>query len=170
MRAVHEAIAQKKLSAEIVLLAANNPSAPALQFAQAQNIPTHIINIKNHAPLLDKITQAQPDLIVLSGYLRKIPAAFIKTAPAPIINTHPALLPKYGGQNMFGMRVHRAVLKAREKITGATIHFVNEHYDQGKIIAQTQVSVLSDDTPESLSERVIAAEAELLIHTLNNFA
>ena len=71
---------------------------------------------------------------------------------------------------MFGMRVHRAVLKAREKITGATIHFVNEHYDQGKIIAQTQVSVLSDDTPESLAERVIAAEAKLLIHTLNNFA
>ena len=170
MRAVHEAIAQKKLGAEIVLLAANNAQAKALQFARAHNIPSCLFDGKNHEPLARAISAAQPDLIVLSGYLRKIPADFIKNTPAPIINTHPSLLPKFGGQDMFGMRVHRAVIAAREKITGATIHFVNEHYDQGKIIAQTQVSVLSDDTPERLAERVITAEAKLLIHTLSNFA
>ncbi len=163
MRAVHHAISQKKLNAQIVLLASNNPEAQALQFAQEHNIPTGL-------PLIDELNAAQPDLIVLSGYLRKLPSDMLKALRAPVINTHPSLLPKFGGQGMFGLRVHRAVLDADEKISGATIHLVNEHYDQGKIIAQTRVKVLGDDTPETLAARIISAEAELMIQTLNNIA
>ncbi len=170
MRAVQRAITEEKIAAEIVLLASNNEKAAALQFAEQHDIPTHLIDLNDHTQLLSKIIEAKPDLIILSGYLRKIPADIIKAAPAPIINTHPALLPKYGGAGMFGLRVHRAVLQAREKITGATIHLVNEHYDQGQIIAQTRINVLERDTPESLAERVISAEAELMISTLSDIA
>ena len=108
------------------------------------------------------------DLIVLTGYLKLLPQNVVKDFL--IINTHPALLPKYGGKGMYGMNVHRAIVENHEKETGATIHFVNEEYDKGRIIAQTKVEVYENDTPEDVSSRVQEAEKKQLIKTLNKFS
>ena len=94
------------------------------------------------------------DLIVLAGFLLKIPEAFIKAFPNQIINIHPSLLPKYGGKGMHGMNVHKAVIENKEIESGITIHYVNEEYDKGEIILQAKCEVSSDDTPESLSAKI----------------
>lgn len=96
----------------------------------------------------------QPDLIVLAGYLRKIPESITTAFPNKIINIHPALLPKYGGKGMYGMYVHTAVKNAEEVKTGITIHYVNEHYDEGGIIVQEEVAIASNDTPTQIAAKV----------------
>lgn len=94
------------------------------------------------------------DYIILAGFLWKIPASFVTTFPDKIINIHPALLPKYGGKGMYGMHVHRAVKENNESETGITIHFVNEHYDEGAIIFQAKTEVASTDTPEDIAQKI----------------
>ena len=116
--------------------------------------------------LTQAIKNAQPDLIILSGYLKKIPASLLTENSAPILNIHPSLLPQFGGKGMFGLNVHKAVLAAGVKETGATIHYVNENYDDGKIIAQERLAVKAKDNAESLAARVMAAEEKLLLETL----
>lgn len=108
------------------------------------------------------------DLIVLAGYLRMISPNLIKKYT--IINTHPSLLPKFGGKGMYGMNVHRAVIESKEKVSGVTLHYVDEHYDTGSIIKQTKVDVLDTDTPEDLSAKVQKAEKIQLVDVLCNFA
>ncbi len=100
------------------------------------------------------------DLIVLAGFLLKIPEAFVKAFPNQIINIHPSLLPKYGGKGMHGMNVHKAVIENKESESGVTIHFVNEEYDKGEIILQAKCEVSSDETPESLSAKIRKLEFE----------
>lgn len=100
------------------------------------------------------------DLIILAGFLLKIPEAFVKAFPDKIVNIHPALLPKYGGKGMYGMNVHKAVIDNKETESGISIHFVNEEYDKGKIILQQKCGVDSNDTPESLARKVRALEHE----------
>lgn len=104
----------------------------------------------------------QPDLIVLAGYLKKIPTLVVQRWPQRIINIHPALLPKYGGKHYFGIHVHRAVLDAKEHESGCTVHYVDEHYDHGEIIRQSRTPVYADDTPESLQQRILTLEHRLL--------
>ena len=108
------------------------------------------------------------DLIVLAGYLKLLPAKIIKDYV--VINTHPALLPKYGGKGIYGMNVHQAVVDNHEKGTGVMLHFVNEKYDKGKIIAQTKVKVYSKDTAEAVSNRVQKVEKIQLIEALGDFS
>ncbi|HEX6008054.1 MAG TPA: phosphoribosylglycinamide formyltransferase, partial [Burkholderiales bacterium] len=120
--------------------------------------------------MLAALDSADIDLIALAGYLRLIPPAVVKRYPQRIVNIHPALLPRFGGRGMYGLHVHRAVLAAGEKESGATVHFVNEQYDQGDIIAQARVPVLPGDTPESLGARVLAVEHELLPDALEKLA
>lgn len=100
------------------------------------------------------------DLIVLAGFLLKIPEEFVKAFPNQIINIHPSLLPKYGGKGMHGMNVHKAVIENKEAESGVTIHFVNEEYDKGEIILQAKCEVSSDETPESLSAKIRKLEFE----------
>ena len=100
----------------------------------------------------------QPDLIVLAGYLKKIPTELIALFPNKIINIHPALLPAYGGKGMYGMHVHEAVYKAKESVSGISIHYVNAHYDEGTIIHQEKVELTKKDTPPSISQKVQALE------------
>lgn len=100
------------------------------------------------------------DLIVLAGFLLKIPEAFVKAFPNQIINIHPSLLPKYGGKGMHGMNVHKAIIENKESESGVTIHFVNEEYDKGEIILQAKCEVSSDETPESLSAKIRKLEFE----------
>ncbi len=101
-----------------------------------------------------------PDLIVLAGFLWKIPQQLVHAFPNKIINIHPALLPKYGGKGMYGMHVHKAVKENNETETGITIHYVNENYDEGAIIHQAKTTVLPEDTPESISEKIHQLEFE----------
>jgi phosphoribosylglycinamide formyltransferase 1 len=109
------------------------------------------------------------DLIILAGFLVKIPESFVKAFPNKIINLHPALLPKYGGKGMYGINVHKAVIENKETESGITIHFVNEEYDKGKIILQAKCIVEDSDTPESLSKKIQQLEFEYLPKAIESF-
>ena len=143
-----------------------------MQRAKNSNINTYIIKSKETSEVgveLEEVLQNYDiDLIVLAGYLRMISPNLIKKYT--IINTHPSLLPKFGGKGMYGMNVHRAVIESKEKVSGVTLHYVDEHYDTGSIIKQTKVDVLDTDTPEDLSAKVQKAEKIQLVDVLCNFA
>lgn len=149
--------------AKIVVIACNNPDAGVLKIAQKENIPILFIEKEKFFRgngYVDELKQYQPDLIVLAGFLWKLPAVLLKAYPNRIINIHPALLPKYGGKGMYGSAVHRAVIAAGEKTSGISIHYVDEHYDNGDIIFQATCPVLPDDTAEALAQRVHQLEYE----------
>ena len=171
LQAIIDNINSGNLKANIQLVVSNNPNAFALSRAQNANIPTYIIKSKLpseiDAELLDVLSHYDVDLIVLAGYLKLIGSGLINKYA--IINTHPALLPKYGGKGMYGMNVHRAVINANETKSGVTLHYVNEKYDSGDIISQTVVDVFPDDTPEDLAARVQRAEKIQLINVLKEF-
>ena len=171
LQAIIDSIHNHELEAQIDLVVSDNPNAYALKRAEANNIATYIIQNKNFTQRdleLSNILSKYPiDLIVLAGYLKMIGPSLLEMYT--IINTHPSLLPKYGGKGMHGMYVHKAVISAQEKYSGATIHFVNQEYDKGSIISQTKVEVLASDTADSLSQKVQAAEKIQLIQVLNNF-
>ncbi len=171
LQAIIDNIVSGNLNANIQLVVSDNPNAFSLSRAQNANIPTYIIKNKQISEvdfeLLDVLSHYDIDLIVLAGYLKLIGPNLIDNYT--IINTHPALLPKYGGKGMYGINVHRAVINAHETKSGVTLHYVNEKYDSGDIISQTVVDVFPDDTPEDLSARVQAAEKIQLIEALKKF-
>lgn len=171
LQAIIDSINHHELEAQIDLVVSDNPNAYALRRAEANHIATYIIQNKNFAQRdleLSSILSEYPiDLIVLAGYLKMIGPNLLEKYT--IINTHPSLLPKYGGKGMHGMHVHEAVIAAQEKYSGATIHFVNQEYDKGTIISQTKVEILPSDTADTLSQKVQAAEKLQLIQVLNNF-
>lgn len=119
--------------------------------------------------LIEFLKVEKIDLIVLAGFLLKIPEAFVKAFPNRIINIHPSLLPKYGGKGMYGLHVHEAVIQAREKESGITIHYVNEAYDEGKIILQAKCDVSDEDTPDTLSQKIRKLEFEYLPKAVESF-
>jgi phosphoribosylglycinamide formyltransferase 1 len=157
----------------IVGVFSNNPDASVLAKAQVHNVPTFVFNRAelNEDVVLDKIKELQPDLIVLAGFLWKMPEAIVHAYPNKIINIHPALLPKYGGKGMYGMKVHQAIMDNHEKETGITIHYVNEHYDEGEFILQQTVSIEDCITPEAIAAKVHQLEHEhfprVIDHILN---
>jgi phosphoribosylglycinamide formyltransferase 1 len=146
----------------IVALFSNNPAAYALQRARNFNLPTHVFNREQFrdGTVLAQVKAYQPDLVVLAGFLWLVPSAFIQAFPNQIINIHPGLLPKYGGKGMHGQYVHQAVLDNKEKESGITIHYVNEHYDHGAAIYQQLCPVQENDTAEILANRVLQLEHE----------
>ena len=169
LQAIIDAIEKKKLDSEIKIVITNNNEAYALTRAKNSNINTYILkDYTDEKELYNVLKDADVDLVISAGYLKLIPKNVIKDFT--IINTHPALLPKYGGKGMYGMNVHRAVVENHEKETGVTLHFVNEEYDKGKIIAQTKVRVFKKDTPEDVSARVQKAEKIQLIKVLKDFS
>lgn len=171
LQAIIDSINNHELEAQIDLVVSDNPNAYALKRAEADNIATYIIQNKNFAQrdleLSNVLSKYTINLIVLAGYLKMIGPNLLEKYT--IINTHPSLLPKYGGKGMHGMHVHEAVIAAQEKYSGATIHFVNQEYDKGNIISQTKVEVLPSDTADTLSQKVQAAEKIQLIQVLNDF-
>lgn len=171
LQAIIDSIHNHELEAQIVLVVSNNPNAYALERAKSNHIDTYIIQNKNFSQrdleLSHVLSKYSIDLIVLAGYLKMLGPNLLEKYT--IINTHPSLLPKYGGKGMHGMHVHEAVIEAHEKYSGATIHFVNQEYDKGNIISQTQVEVLPSDTAETLSQKVQSAEKIQLIQVLNRF-
>jgi len=144
-------------SVRIALIVCNKKKAGVLQIAEKENIPSLVIEKEKFfsgKSYLDELASGKIGFIVLAGFLWKVPEALIRVFPKRIINIHPALLPGYGGQGMYGSRVHEAVISAQEKESGITIHYVDEHYDNGDIILQVKCPVLENDTPESLAHRV----------------
>lgn len=152
-----------KPSVTIALIVCNNSKAGVLKIAAGNHIPALLIEKERffrgdaYVPELQK---ANIDFIVLAGFLWRIPSGIINTYRDNIINIHPALLPKFGGKGMYGDFVHNAVLSAQEKESGITIHFVDEFYDNGKIIFQTTCPVYENDTTETLAKRIHALEYE----------
>lgn len=141
----------------VALIVCNKPEAGVFNIAAAQGIPTLLIEKERFFrgdSYLSDLSALQIRFIVLAGFLWKIPDALIKAYPDRMINIHPALLPKYGGKGMYGMRVHEAVIAAHEKESGITIHFVNEHFDEGKPIFQTICPIEPGDTPDSLAQKI----------------
>jgi phosphoribosylglycinamide formyltransferase-1 len=154
---------KEKQTAEIVLILSNKPDAYVLTRAKNLGIPTRIFTKHEYLDtdiLVNEIKTSKADLIVLAGFLWKIPENILKAYPNKIINIHPALLPKYGGKGMYGHHVHEAVIAAKEKVSGITIHFVNEQYDEGKIIRQASCRIEDDDTPNKLAEKIHLLEYE----------
>ena len=172
LQSIIDNISNHKLEAKIDLVISDNKDAYAIERAKKNNIDTYIIKNKKFSQrdleLSEVLSKYKIDLIVLAGYLKKIGPKLIEKYT--IINTHPSLLPKFGGKGMHGMHVHEAVINAKEKYSGATIHFINQEYDKGTIISQTKVEVLPTDTPETLSQKVQSAEKIQLIKVLNQFA
>lgn len=122
--------------------------------------------------ILEVLDKHKIDLVFLAGYLRKIGEKTLKNYHNRIFNIHPALLPQYGGKGMYGMNVHKAVIEAKETLSGVTIHRVNEEYDEGEIVAQTMVDISEHDTPESLAKKILEREHTFLVEFLsdiNNF-
>lgn len=140
----------------VISVFTNNPKAYVIERAKNFQVPTEIFTREelNIGEVLQKINNLQPDLIVLAGFLLKFPENIIAQYPDKIINVHPALLPKYGGKGMYGMNVHKAIVENKEKETGISIHYVNEHYDEGNIIFQKAITVLVTDTPEVVAEKI----------------
>ena len=153
-----------KSNKEVVIAGvfSNNASAKVLEKAKKYNIPTQVFNKEELTDgfVENKIAAIKPDLIVLAGFLLKFPDPIIKKYPNKIINIHPALLPKYGGKGMYGMNVHKTILENKEQETGISIHYVNEHYDEGGIIFQKTISIADCNSPEAIAEKVQELEYE----------
>ncbi len=161
--------------AEIVLMVSNNKKAFAVERAKNAGIPVVIWQKKQFDSdreyadfMMETLKAYEVELICLAGYMKLIPAEVVRKFN--IINIHPALLPKYGGKGMYGMHVHEAVIDAGETRSGATVHAVNEVYDDGAILAQQEVPVLPDDNPETLQKRVLETEHKLYSQTIAKIA
>lgn len=149
--------------ARVVGVFSNRPDAGALSLARAHDIPTVVFSDPADADAwLLALGAHEVDLVVLAGYLKRVPAAVVRAYAGRIINIHPALLPRHGGPGMYGHHVHEAVLAAGDPVTGASVHLVDEEYDRGPVLGQAQVPVLPGDTPEALAARVLEIEHRLL--------
>lgn len=142
--------------ARVVSVFTNNAAAKVIERAKNHLIPVEIFSKEElqERTILHRVDQIGPDLIVLAGFLLKFPENIIEKYPNKIINIHPALLPNYGGKGMYGMHIHRAIVNNKEKETGISIHYVNEHYDEGGIIFQKNVALTDGDTPETVAEKI----------------
>ncbi|NVJ52073.1 MAG: phosphoribosylglycinamide formyltransferase [Campylobacteraceae bacterium] len=169
---IQKACENNELDAQVVLVISNNSTAQVLQKAQRKNIPNFIINSKKYPEdnldkiITDMMTEFKVDYIFLSGYMKKIEENLVKTFENRIINSHPALLPKFGGKGMYGTNVHKAVIEAGEKKSGCTVHFVNENYDEGEFILQNEYILDENETVESLENEIKKLETITIINSL----
>lgn len=164
MQAIIDNVKKGEIDAELALIISNNSTSGAIERAKNENIPYAHISGKTHPEIgeaqaiLNALEDHKANLIILAGYMKKIDATILRKYAGRILNIHPALLPKYGGKGMYGMYVHEAVIKAKEKVSGPTVHLVDEVYDNGRILLQKEVPVMPEDTPEDLAARVLKAE------------
>ena len=154
---------QNHATIKVVQLYCNNPKALVLEKVKALEIDSTLFTKKellDSDVILEKLISVDPDLIVLAGFLLKLPKKITKNFSNKIINIHPALLPKFGGKGMYGINIHNAVIREKEKKTGISIHYVNEKYDEGANIFQKEILIKKTDTSETLSKRVLKLEHE----------
>ncbi len=171
LQAVLDACAEGRLPARVAVVISNNATAGALRRAHSAGVATRHLSTATAGGRLDQalkevLVEFATDLVLLAGYMKRLGPLTLAGFAGRIINTHPALLPQFGGQGMFGMHVHRAVVAAGERISGATVHWVDENYDTGPVIAQARVTVAPGESAEMLAARVQAAERELVVEVL----
>lgn len=155
----------------ISLVLSNKPQAKVLERAKKFDIPSVIFDrnaFYESDEIIRKLQKSDIDLIILAGFLWLVPKSLIEAFPQRIINIHPALLPKYGGKGMYGSNVHKAVFEAKEKESGITIHYVNEEFDEGKIIFQEACPLTEKDTPQSIAEKVQVLEHKYFPKVVEN--
>ncbi len=169
LQSLIDAIEKKELNAKIALVVASKPDIYAIERAKLNNIPSVVFQKADFASaefmyeiLAGTLEFYNIDLIVLAGYLKILTKNFVNIYKNRIINIHPSLIPKYCGNGFYGMKVHEAVINSKEKASGATVHFVDEGTDTGKIILQETVPVFAEDTPQTLQKRVLELEHSLL--------
>ena len=173
MQAVINACRSGRLNAKPVVVISNNMDSGALERARNENIPCFHLSGRTHPDpedldreIVDVLLNHDVNLVILAGYMKKIGPVTLATFPGHIINIHPGLLPEYGGQGMYGRRVHEAVLAAGARETGVTIHVVDPIYDHGPILALRRVRVKTSDSADTLAKRVLAVEHELYVDTI----
>ena len=172
---IYKHVRNGNIQAEIKLLISNNPNCKAVHFAKESHINYEIINNSRFSDnqidnsMLETLQNHDVDLIVLAGYMKKIPKKVIDYYHNRILNIHPALLPKFGGKGFYGMKVHEAVISSKEKTTGVTIHLVDNNYDTGDIIYQEKIEVMESDTPSSIAERVLELEHKVYPEVIKKF-
>lgn len=177
LQAIIDACKEGRLNASVCAVMSNNSGAMALERARREGIPWYHLSSATHPEpdnldraVLNALESHDVDLVILAGYMKKLGHQTLSRFQNRILNSHPALLPRYGGKGMYGSRVHEAVLLAGEQVTGITIHIVDEEYDHGPAVAQCRVPVLEGDTVESLEERVKERERGFWIEILQKLA
>lgn len=171
-QAIIDACKSKKIDAEVVAVISNKKDAFALQRAKRYNIKSVFIDPQKNnfdKKAIGILEKQKVDLVCLAGFLLKLGKNFIKKYKGKILNIHPALLPKFGGKNMYGINIHKTVLESGEKVSGCTVHLVDEKYDHGKIILQKKVKVLKEDTPETLQKKILKQEHKLYPEAIKMF-
>ena len=177
LQSIIDACVVGRIDGRVVAVISNNSGSGALRRAATAGIETFHISSVTHpggesldAAICDTLQRARADVVFLAGYMKRLGARTLAAFPARILNTHPALLPKFAGQGMFGDRVYEAVLASGEPQSGASVHLVDAEYDTGAVVRQERVRVLPGDTVESLKARVQACEREAVINTLAGIA
>ena len=175
-KSLYRHVQSGEIPGRIVLTVSNKPNSGAIEYARKYNISTLIINKVRYAKPVDRekfliqtLIDNEVNLICLAGYMNLLPKSIVHQYKNCILNVHPALLPHFGGKGFYGIKVHEAVVASGVEESGVTVHFVDEEYDQGKIIAQEKVKVLSEDTAETLAERVLKVEHELYPQVVKAF-
>jgi phosphoribosylglycinamide formyltransferase-1 len=162
---IYENIKYDEIPGEISCLISDNEKAGAIEYAREKSIPIHIISPKNFktsevfgVEIMKVLNQYQIEWIILAGYLKKIPDNVVLKYSNQILNIHPALLPAFGGKGMYGIRVHQAVFESGAKVSGVTVHLVNEVYDAGPIVMQEAVDIEDCRNPEEIAHKVLKVE------------
>lgn len=175
LQAIIDGCKNHAIDAKVAVVISNNSDSMALQRAIKENIPNYHLSSRQYdseellaKKILQVLDEYSVDMIFLAGYMRMLHTSILEKYNNRVFNIHPALLPKYGGKGMYGMNVHNAVVSAKEKETGVTIHRVNAEYDSGEIVAQTVVKVNEDDTPETLAARALEREHEFLVEVISD--
>lgn len=173
LKEVYSKVPKDKLKISAVV--SDKIDCGGINFAKEEKIPVYFVSEKNKEGFVDYnflinlFRKSEVDLILLAGFLKKIPDHFVDVFENKIINIHPALLPKYGGKGMYGLNVHKAVYDAKDKFSGVTIHFVDKIYDNGKIIAQKTVDISNAKSFEDVAEKVLEIEHQLLPFVIEKF-
>ncbi|MBU0475660.1 MAG: phosphoribosylglycinamide formyltransferase [Bacteroidetes bacterium] len=176
LKAIINSIAQTEIKIEIVCVVSDKIECPAFEIAENYRIPTYSVSQNEgkdsvvYSELVSILKKMGTDLIVLAGFLKKIPDILIENFEKKIINIHPALLPSFGGKGMYGLNVHKAVFEKSAQVSGATVHFVDKIYDNGKIIAQECVDISDANSPEEIAEKVLKVEHSLLPKVIIKFS
>ena len=174
LQAIIDACRLGVLKANVCVVLSNNSDSRALQRAAEAGIDSFHVSAKTlgseealDAEIGQILDSHNADIIFLAGYLKKIGKNVLKKYHNRVFNIHPALLPKYGGKGMFGMNVHKAVIEAKEAVSGITIHRASQEYDDGEIVAQTMITISPNDTAETLAEKILAREHTFIVEVLN---
>lgn len=177
LQSVLDACAAGTIPCRVVVVISNNRESRALERARAADVPAHHLSSQTHpgpealdTVICQVLVDAGAELVLLAGYMKRVGPHTLTRFRGRILNTHPALLPKFGGQGMYGLHVHRAVLASGETVTGPSIHVVTEEYDAGPVIAQREVVIDREENPEGLALRVQECERTLLVETLGSIA